>query len=236
MSSKNELQEYFQRRKKSIPSYDTFKTGGSDHEPLWTSHVKIYNGGIFSSGPQKNKKQAELKAAEEALKKLEENGLDPEYTHNFSFSDKKINILVDIENKPGFISEFIDSVKTKNVKIIGFLSCGSSLKRKMEERGITKDKRVELITIPSIRSDGADVGMCVYTGYLLGSSNALAYIIVSGDKFAGALGDCIEDYLKVLPIPPRSPCPKRLETCVCRDLEEVVEKLDCLEKFKSFVG
>ncbi len=240
MSAKNELQEYFQKRKKPLPKYTTFRAGGNDHDPMWLSQVELCDGQVFASNPQQSKKQSELDAAQEAFNKLKMSGLKEDEgkaseCYTFNFEDKKIQILVDVENRPSFIQDFIDSIKTSNIDIIGFISDGSTLQHKMKEGEASRDKRVKIVSVPSTRPDGADVGMAVYAGFILGGpTHSIVYIIVSEDHFAEALADCIRDYSAMLSIKPRPSCPKNLEVCVCRTLENVVDKLTNLKEYGRF--
>ena len=235
MSAKNDLQEFLQKHKKPFPKYSTSRVGGNDHDPMWRSKVILYDERVFISDKCKSKKQAELDVAGEAFKALKECGFDcEEKSFNFSFEDKKITILVDIENKPKFIQNFVDSVKTSNIKIMGFISDSSILHHKILNSDFIKDERVNIVSVPSTRLDSADVGMIMAVGFLLSKCNTTVYIIISGDHFAGALADCIRDYTVLLDIKPKPSCPKNLETCVCQTLEDVVEKLECLEMHGKF--
>lgn len=67
MSAKNTLQEHFQKLGKPLPRYTTVRKGGSDHTPRFLSTVILANGDKFR-GTGSNKKKAELRAAEKAVK------------------------------------------------------------------------------------------------------------------------------------------------------------------------
>ena len=237
MSTKNQVQEYLQKKGIPLPEYTTFKCGGSPHEPLWTSQVKITADKIFVGDPQSSKKAAEFSAAEEAMSYIEENGLEKIYEepkHQFYFTDKKINILVDVENKPTFMKEFSNSVVTSNVEVTGFVSDGSALQRQIRQSDILKDKRMKIVNVPSTRSDGADIGMAVYAGGYMSTENTLVFIIISGDHFAEALSDCIRNYLKLFPFTPSSRIPKNLQSCVCRSLDDAMDQMMNIKRHNKF--
>ncbi len=69
-NSKSALQELLQGRGKAAPSYLTAKSGGSDHEPVFTSAVKV-RGEVLGRGTGSNKADAEREAAAQALEALE---------------------------------------------------------------------------------------------------------------------------------------------------------------------
>mgnify|MGYP000443903545 CR=1 FL=1 len=62
-SSKNRLQEYYQKRGLRLPVYDTTQTGAG----LFQSRVTLSTGGTFTGEPSQNKRAAELSAATVAL-------------------------------------------------------------------------------------------------------------------------------------------------------------------------
>ena len=69
-NSKSALQELLQGRGKAPPSYLTAKSGGTDHEPVFTAAVKV-RGEVLGRGTGSNKADAEREAAAEALEALE---------------------------------------------------------------------------------------------------------------------------------------------------------------------
>jgi ribonuclease-3 len=60
------LQEYCQGRLKTVPVYRVYREEGPDHKKIFFVEVEI-QGQVVSKGKGKTKKQAEQKAAEEAL-------------------------------------------------------------------------------------------------------------------------------------------------------------------------
>ena len=75
IDSKNKLQEFVQANGTTVPpKYVTEKTGGADHAPEFTSKVYV-NDKLFGEGKGRNKKEAEKKAANDALAKLKKRGL-----------------------------------------------------------------------------------------------------------------------------------------------------------------
>ena len=57
--------------KKTLPSYELVSKIGPDHEPIFTIKVGISNK-FYSSAKGKNKQDAEVKAANKLLKKINE--------------------------------------------------------------------------------------------------------------------------------------------------------------------
>lgn len=75
IDSKNKLQEFVQKNGANTPpSYATEKLGGADHAPEFVSQVHV-EGKLYGTGKGRSKKDAEKKAAEDALAKLRKRGL-----------------------------------------------------------------------------------------------------------------------------------------------------------------
>ncbi|WP_448560492.1 ribonuclease III [Trichothermofontia sp.] len=72
---KNQLQEYvlsqryFDNPKRELPHYETDRVGGTDNAPVFTSVVSV-TGRELGRGEGRSKKEAEKRAAEDALRKL----------------------------------------------------------------------------------------------------------------------------------------------------------------------
>ncbi len=69
-NSKSALQEFLQARGKAAPSYHTAKSGGTDHEPVFTADVRV-RGRVLGRGTGSSKADAEREAAAQALEALE---------------------------------------------------------------------------------------------------------------------------------------------------------------------
>ena len=70
LSQKNELQEYMQKHRLALPTYETMRHGGSDHDPLWISQVTLHGHSKYVGEQSSTKKSAECSAASKALKEL----------------------------------------------------------------------------------------------------------------------------------------------------------------------
>ena len=68
---KTELQELCQERLKQLPEYRVVSETGPDHQKQFTVELLV-RGEVYGSGVGKSKKDAEQKAAKEALEKLPE--------------------------------------------------------------------------------------------------------------------------------------------------------------------
>lgn len=66
---KSKLQEYFQKKYKTLPKYEVLFTEGPEHEKVFVVSLS-FDGKTLSVGRGKSKKEAEQKAAENAIKKL----------------------------------------------------------------------------------------------------------------------------------------------------------------------
>ena len=67
---KSKLQEWSLKTNNMLPVYEVKKKEGPDHNPIFTVNLKL-NGKIYSIGVGKNKQDAEIMAAEKALKQID---------------------------------------------------------------------------------------------------------------------------------------------------------------------
>jgi ribonuclease III len=70
---KTTLQEYVQKKHKQKPEYSVLKEKGPDHDKLFTVTLSI-NGKVVTEGKGSSKRKAEMDAAANALKLIEEDG------------------------------------------------------------------------------------------------------------------------------------------------------------------
>ncbi|HYW19784.1 MAG TPA: ribonuclease III [Nodularia sp. (in: cyanobacteria)] len=75
VDSKNRLQEWVQANCGAVlPKYDTERIGGEDHAPEYLAQVFVGNE-LYGAGKARGKKEAEKRAAENALSNLKKQGL-----------------------------------------------------------------------------------------------------------------------------------------------------------------
>ena len=67
---KSKLQEWSLKTNNTLPVYEVKKKEGPEHNPIFTVNLKV-NGKIYSIGVGKNKQDAEIMAAEKALKEID---------------------------------------------------------------------------------------------------------------------------------------------------------------------
>ena len=223
MTSKNRLQEYFQKKDLDLPIYSTARAGGEDHNPTWISQVSLCDGRIFVSDPHSKKKYAELESATDALAALEIHNIESDtMKYCINFNDSNVVICIDVENQPCAIAEFVKNVSSTNVTVYGFISDGHPLQKKLEISYYLRDERVNLIKIPSTRADGADIGMSMIVGSFIETMNYGLYMIISNDHFGEALADCIRGYQSILPSANRS---RKLKSLSVRSIEDALCEL-----------
>jgi hypothetical protein len=219
MSSKNELQEYFQKRRIVLPVYKTNRVGGPDHQPVWIAQITIADGRIFMSSPNISKKAAELEAARIAFEEIETDPVlieKPQPRWKFDFNDQKVVILIDVENQPSALSELVDTVYSTGVNFYAFYSKGHPLGRKISGSEYISDSRVTIVEVPSTRSDGADVGLMIVIGAMIEISPYTVFIIISNDHFAEAAADVIRNYNVMFPTDSKY-YSKHFKAAACRD-------------------
>lgn len=102
-------------------------------------------------------------------------------------TDKTL-IIIDVENVHKALDDILSRVsKSKNISILCVISEDHYMKTKLN----LSDPRVRLIEAPTSRSDGADIGIVLYIGFLLAQESYQQYFIVSKDHFSDAAMDCI---------------------------------------------
>jgi len=196
ISSKNDLQEYLQKNKLSLPKYLCFPIENTK----WICRLEV-NSHTYISLPCDNKSSAEKFSADLALKDI--NNTKVFVNLNVS-EDQNILICVDIENKQYDIVHFVKNVKSCNISIVGFISEGHSFLLKMAQIPEYKDPRVEIVIVPSTRKDASDIGLSFILGSYISKSVYRNYIIISGDHFATVLGDCINGNILKLSDTPKA--------------------------------
>jgi hypothetical protein len=179
MNAKNSIQEYYQKRKQSLPEYTSVRVGGTDNEPLWQSSVTTIDGEYLGEICN-NKKQADLSAAQIALTKL------PVEKIVYEKVVGRVALFVDVENLPHFADEAATRFG-KNMVIYAFVGKHHHLSDKKFSPGIIK------IISPSTRSDGNDSYIQVYIGWLLAQHAFDTFLIATLDHFGSALADAIND-------------------------------------------
>ena len=221
MSTKNELQEFFQKARLALPSYSTERIGGAAHMPIFVSTVTLQDGSRFTSGEFSTKKQAELDAALHALefvKKLR--SVKPEPSGSLCVDeDNRVAIFVDAENTPNFTTEFVENFTSQNIDIFVFYSTSHPAGRKVKS---LDDGRIQIFEVPSSRNDATDIGIAMMVGKIVDDDYSYRnFIIVSNDHFADAIVDILQNYrifskINVYPF----------FAYVCRDLEGVVTTIN----------
>lgn len=216
MTSKNILQEYFQKNRLELPKYKTQRLGGSDHQPVFVSEVILHDGRVFTGTQESNKKAAELNVAQKVLNEIDFKPKKAVSTFNLK---RKVGIFVDLENKPSIVEEINDSTDI-SVDIFAFASRDhpSLLKLKQTEINCVK------VEVPSTRKDGADIGLIMSVGGFLFREDYEDFIIVTSDHYGDCLVECVSNIDKMFSWngkPPRIYC--------CRTLDRVLKTLGELE-------
>jgi len=242
MSAKNALQEHFQKLGKPLPMYTTVRKGGSDHTPRFLSTVILANGDKFR-GSGSNKKKAELRAAEKAVKVtipqkslsrqplssgpppgLTKMGPDEatwRRTAVLPFKPKgkvteyeKTGIFIDVENQHAMVEKLLKQIGfCSGIEIMAFASTDHPSLRKLRE---FHSSILQIVEVPCTRKDGADVGLTLSVGISLIQKDYQNIIIVTNDHFGDALAECVSKINQIRDLKGTAP----QATC-CRSLESI---------------
>lgn len=177
MSSKNTLQELFQKRKESLPQYKTIRRGGPDNAPKWSSKVILPDGSSYESSIMTSKKEAEIEAASLALESLEK-----ALPQTISLEEETL-LLVDLENEGNFFTLFENYIFS-NLEIISFSSKVSA----------TPDipSWVKHLKVGSSHRDSADVGIIMMVTKRMFFNVPKRIIILTHDHFVYPIKDLVE--------------------------------------------
>src|SRR4051812_21802707 len=99
--SKNTLQEYFQKKRLALPTYDHKQCGGPAHKPNWQSTIILFDGTKIVGDIAGNKADADSSAAKKALELLIHNTNNKSCNKNINSEFSNINSQV-----PNINSEF----------------------------------------------------------------------------------------------------------------------------------
>ncbi len=181
---KNQLQEFCQKKKLRLPTYDTKRVGGSSHQPTFISSVEIqYNNDTYRSGGSVcgSKKAAEISVAKEMLEQLD-NILIQE-TQHYGVSEGDIHVLIDMENV--HMGDFFEKRKFgEGIRFMGFATENHPSIR------VVSDQLDVIETIKSDRRDACDILMIGCAARLADTISG-EMIIVTKDHFGQGLVDYI---------------------------------------------
>jgi len=181
LSSKNQLQEFFQKRKLDPPFYET-ESVASD-TPRFRSVVILCDGTEFCSDIFPKKKEAEKDAARKALSFIESSDDEEKEI----YLDRDVQIFIDAENKQ-LIGDEIGKINVSGKSMITYIfaSCDHfSLKK-------TYGENIYTIETPTRKKDGVDIHFACAIACLQKKDGVS--IIVTGDRFADALTDIMNRY------------------------------------------
>lgn len=201
MSSKNRLQEIFQRQGLALPVYHTKQIGGPAHAPVWVSEVELPSGERIRGDETTSKTAAEQSAADKALLKLRSSKIA-----SGSASPKKVLhidqtvsvrptppeqksvirtcLLINGENLPN-LAKIASSFLVPGLEILIFIGHHH---HHLSER----DYGVQKVLVPTTHSNGVDSCMQVYVGTFLQTDKYDRYLIGTRDHFGSALVDLIQ--------------------------------------------
>jgi len=190
MSFKNTLQEYYQKKRSSLPVYNSFRKGGLDHNPKFISTLTLPDGKKFQAEGS-SKKDAETKVARKAVLTLfpPQKKVQKRIWRKPPKNGKRTCILVDLENKHKMVENILDRFGSIYIDIIVFASTDHPSLLKLRES--CERDRVKIVEIPCRRKDGADIGLTLYVGDMLHKDEYDTIIIVTEDHFGDTLAECV---------------------------------------------
>lgn len=220
MSTKGSLQTYLQQRKQDVPLYNTRRTGGIEHRPLFSSSITV-NGKMFTSGECLTKSLAEAEVAKIALDYLIGSKDMIVETQQPVQSTQPVQFVqpMQIQQPIQFVqpipptiltkpSDYIKPGELQNINTL-ILIDGENLPKlhlEVEEflniadiyiivsdhhHSAMTGSKIPKILAPTIAPNGADTFIVMLIGYFLANNKYSNYMVASGDKFTVPLRDLI---------------------------------------------
>lgn len=209
ISAKNLLQEHYQKLNLPPPIYDCKRVGGEDHTPIWQSTVTIHTGEKFRGEKYPKKTDADISAAQEALKKVValddytfEAVDDAPATHKSptisakiptqpkasepDLGDNHIGIFIDGDNCPTVVDALTRKKLHPNVHVRVFVAKTHALATK------PIPDHIKRTIVDSAHRDATDTVMIMYMGAYLMDQTFDKYIIVTKDHFGASLVEAIK--------------------------------------------
>lgn len=174
MSTKNKLQESFQKLGLPPPTYRSGRIGGTDHEPVWLAQVELPTGEQIEGDPSRSKKEAERSAALMAIIMLREQ-------RETISPPKKSCLLIDGESLPDLV---MTVPIRKDLDIIVFSSSRLS--------GPYYGPMIQKVIVPTNHSNGVDSCIQLYVGAFLMAEKYDRYLIGTRDPYGSALVELIQ--------------------------------------------
>jgi hypothetical protein len=191
-SFKNQLQEYFQKANKPLPTYESVSEG-KPHCPEWKSIVNIFIGNEikkFVGDNMRKRVNAENSAAEKAFNELmkhkeKQDEKKIKSRENPQLEDAKYIVLIDVENMP----KVTTLIFPKEWFILGFLSIYSPhygidipFQTKVTKKALNNMADYHLIF---------EAGMICQKLKEISSENKPEFLLVSRDHFIDSLEEFI---------------------------------------------
>ena len=247
MNYKGMLQEYFMKHRLPIPKYHTRKVRGLSHCPTFGCTITLHDGITVDSNGT-TKKEAEHNAARLALQSLKviptkRDIFTTSLSKDVSLSRKSIietvtslpppppkiisglsvTIFIDLENRAGEAMKIATVTEQYNIsEVIGFAATGKSVLDK------SYPEFMKLVTVPSSRADGADIGIIMTVTNYLVKGLVDCVIVLTGDHFGHALVDCIRAFKQI-------GGNKDYRACCCSRITDIEKALRNLQEYKDFI-
>lgn len=186
ISSKNTLQELFQKAGMKPPVYNTYRAGGPPHAPLFLCELALPTGEIYcTKNPYPTKKDAERAVAEMALETMDslEEKIDKKVPNIIRLhAEEPILILVDIEN----VSKDFNTISQgSNVDIVGYVGKNHHLANLSSEKLASFPYKIKIV--PSALPDAADTQIICHCTRAYDANYYKEIIVVTKDHY----GDCL---------------------------------------------
>ncbi len=231
ISSKNALQEYYQKRSLPLPRYTTIQI--SQTPIRWKSTVLLHDGKKFQGNVESSKSAAELSAAGTALY-LDLQPLDNNKKVVKSPTTSTVKnttavklaldtvIIIDVENMPKILNEVVPLLAIyTNLYVYAFVGehhPQHDITINTQKNILDDDRRsrVTVVSSKSTRPDGSDTCIQLYVGAFLFDETYDAYLICTIDHFGGGMVDLISATDMLWP---------KKQACVVTKLDHIKKQL-----------
>jgi hypothetical protein len=185
-SSKNRLQELWQKQCDVLPTYDTGRIGGTDHAPKYRSTTTLPDGKTFRGTVEGSRTVAELAAASAAIHYSRSVSVNSEQPF-FKITNHQSFVFVDLENIPKAIS-LIDYLGADSC--VGFVS-------KKHPLATSSANKMRTFIVTSYAKDAADFALAMSVAMFIRAGECDQYkrlIILTKDHFGAAVTDVLQQW------------------------------------------
>ena len=185
-SSKNRLQELWQKRCDVLPTYRTVRVGGTDHAPKYQSTTTLPDSITFTGTIEGSRTMAELAAANSAI----------HYSRSVSVNSEEP--LSEIPDHNSFVFVALENIP-KAVELINYIGADTCVGFVSEKHPLatSTSNKMRTFIVTSYAKDAADFALAMSDAMFIRVGECDTYkrlIILTKDHFGAAVTDVLQQW------------------------------------------